>query len=152
MFRARIPLERRLRFDDFLRSLGYIAIACWAVLYQLDPSAIVSDQVQPWVQILWLGICFFGAVLASLGCILKIDIKLELPGLLFMMVGPLLYFGATIYRVYAISLAEGIQPPGLIPLLIYSILPVILLLPRAFNLYSDVLMSRARSAERASKI
>lgn len=145
MFRARIPLERRLRFDDFLRSLGYIGIGLWALLYSLNPSEIVQNQVQTWVQFLWLGVCFVGAFLATLGCVLKIDIKLELPGILFMLMGPLLYFGTNVYRVFEITTTDQEPVQGLIPLVVYALLPVLLLLPRIFSLYSDVLTSRANA-------
>lgn len=142
MFRAKIPLEQRLRFEDFLRSLGYIALAVWAVLYSLYPSAIVNENVQPWVQYLWMGVSIAGALLAVLGCILKIDIKLELPGILFMLVGPLLYFATTSYRAFTRAVEGLEQPAGLVPLIVYSLLPVLLLLPRIFSMYSDALSSR----------
>lgn len=148
MFRASIPLERVLRFEDFLRSVGYFGIALWTVLYTLYPSAIVANEVQPWIQWLWLGVSLVGALMAALGCILKIDIKLELPGLLFMLVGPLLYFGTNSYRAFTNTLVDdGTQPAGLVPLVVYALIPVLLLLPRVFKLYSDVLTSRARQAE-----
>lgn len=147
MFTAKIPLDRRLRVEDFLRSLGYLGLALWAVLYSLHPSEIVNVEVQPWVQILWLGISFTGAILAAVGCITKIDIKLELPGILFMMVGPLLYFIVNTWRVFTISAEGGEHPAGLIALVVYALVPVLLLLPRVFRLYADALSSRKAGDE-----
>lgn len=142
MFTAKIPLERQLRVEDFLRSVGYLGLALWTALYALHPSEIVDVEVQPWVQWLWLGISFFGAILAAVGCMTKIDIKLEFPGLLFMMVGPLLYFIVNTYRVFTIAAQEQEQPSGLIALVVYALVPVLLLLPRIFRLYTETLTSR----------
>lgn len=142
MFTAKIPLERQLRVEDFLRSLGYLGLALWTVLYALHPSEIVNVEVQPWVQWLWLGISFLGAILAAIGCMTKIDIKLEFPGILFMIVGPLLYFIVNTYRVFTIAAAEQEHPAGLIALVVYALVPVLLLLPRIFRLYTDALTSR----------
>lgn len=142
MFTAKIPLERQLRVEDFLRSVGYLGLALWTALYALNPSEIVDVEVQPWVQWLWLGISFLGAILAAVGCMTKIDIKLEFPGLLFMMVGPLLYFIVNTYRVFTIAAQEQEQPSGLIALVVYALVPVLLLLPRIFRLYTETLTSR----------
>jgi len=72
----------------------------------------------------------------------KIDIKLEFPGILFMIVGPLLYFIVNTYRVFTIAAAEQEHPAGLIALVVYALVPVLLLLPRIFRLYTDALTSR----------
>lgn len=142
MFTAKIPLDRRLRVEDFLRSVGYLGLALWTVLYAIHPSEIVDVEVQPWVQWLWLGISFTGAILAAVGCMTKIDIKLELPGILFLIVGPLLYFAVNTYRVFTIAANEQEHPSGLIALVVYALVPVLLLLPRIFRLYTDALSSR----------
>lgn len=147
MFKVNIPLERKLRYGDFLRSVGYIGLALWAVLYVLHPSPIVEYSVQPWVQTLWLGVAFVGAIMAALGCVLKIDIKLELPGILFMLVGPLLYFVTNIYLLAAPGTQDDTRIASLLPLVVYAVLPVLFILPRVFDLYTDVLTSRARQTE-----
>lgn len=105
----------------------------WAVLFMIFPPFSFLSDLTLVTRSFWLIVTFIGATLAFLGAVTRIDIKLELPGLLITLIGPLFYFLGQLY--YAIWPFPGDPPNSRIAILAYALLPGLLLLPRTFALY-----------------
>ena len=130
--------EKRLRptGEDLLRALGYLAIMVWTVLFLIFPPSAYVDTVDLTTRLLWVGACFIGAAAAFTGALLRIDLKLELPGIGVMLVGPIFYSAAQIwYTIW--PPATTTDPTALIALIVYAIIPAILVLPRMYSLYNE---------------
>lgn len=120
---------------DYLRALGYLGIMLWAVAFMIFPPTAFVNGLDFATRLFWMMVTFTGSALALLGALLRIDIKMELPGLTFTLVGPLLYFASQIYYVSHPLPNETFSTRA--ALVIYAILPGILLLPRTFELYAE---------------
>jgi hypothetical protein len=119
--------------EDLLRGLGYLVIMAWAVLFFFYPPTAFVSSLDILTRALWLGLTFLGGFAALMGSLTRYDIKMELPGLAFVHVGPLLYF---LSQIYYVSFPEpGVNEIGRVALIAYAILPGILLLPRTCSLF-----------------
>lgn len=121
--------------EDYLRALGYAAIMVWAVAFMIFPPTAFVNGLDFATRAFWMAATFTGSTLALLGAILRIDIKLELPGLAFTLVGPLLYFASQLFYLTHPPAGETFNTRA--ALVIYAILPGILLLPRTYALYAE---------------
>ena len=130
--------EKRLRptGEDYLRAVGYAAIVAWSILFLIFPPSTYIGTVDVATRILWVGVCGLGASAAALGSLLRIDLKLELPGIGIMLIGPLFYSAAQIW--YTIWPPAGtVDPTARIALIVYAIIPALLVLPRMYSLYNE---------------
>ncbi len=125
----------RPTFEDYFRALAYLGFFLWAVAFLVFPPVAYQGVIDVSSRLLWLGACGVGAATACVGAATRLDLKVELPGLIFMGVGPLIYFSAQIY--YLIHPPVGTDPNARVALSVYAILPLLLCLPRIYALYSE---------------
>ncbi len=121
--------------EDLLRALGYANLMAWAVIFTFFPPSAFLSEVAYVSRTLWLGVAFVGAAMALAGAVLRIDIKLEFPGLLLALIGPFFYFVSQFYLA-AVPLPD-VDPTQRFALVAYALLPVTLLLPRTVSLLSE---------------
>jgi hypothetical protein len=121
--------------EDLLRSAGYLTILVWSILYTMFPPLAVTNSLDTFTRYIWMGATCMGASIALLGSVLRIDLKMELPGVLIALIGPILYSASQMYFV-AFPLA-GDHAGSRIAFIVYSMLPAILLLPRSHELYAE---------------
>lgn len=133
--RQRITAKFKPAAEDYLRALGYFTILVWAVLFMVFPPASAADSLEYSTRLGWLLASGAGAFVALLGALFRIDLKLELPGLLFSLIGPLMYFCTQAY--YVAFPPEGDITNNRIALIAYAFLPFVLLLPRTYILLAD---------------
>lgn len=127
--KARTP---RPMIEDYLRALGYANLATWSVLFFTFPPTAFLSELAELSRFIWLSVTFLGSAMAFAGALLRIDIKLEFPGLLLAFIGPVFYTVSQFYL--AVQPLEGADPTQRIALVSYALLPVTLLLPRAVPL------------------
>jgi hypothetical protein len=138
-----VKKDRRPHFPDVLRAIGYGHIALWAVLYLFHPSAAVAASTADYSRIIWVGIAGLGAFVAFLGALSGLDVKVELPGILFAAVGPLFYSVINLYFfLFPQLLAPTEDPYTRLALSAFYVSLTLLLLPRAVDLYSEGLRTR----------
>lgn len=125
----------RSRTQDWLRAIGYLNLAAWSALFFIFPPNAFLSEVAEVSRLFWLSVAFIGAVMAIAGAVTGVDIKLEFPGLLLAFVGPFFYCISQLYMVLAPPV--GLEPTQRIALVAYALLPVTLLLPRAFSLMGE---------------
>lgn len=126
--------------EDLLRAVGYLAIFAWSVLFAVFPTNAYVNSLDTLTRLSWLGICGVGALVAFFGAVTRRDLKVELPGLLLMSFGPIFYHVAQVY--YFLNPPATDSPNARIGLMIYSIVPFLLLLPRILELYRGTLRAR----------
>lgn len=138
--------ERRLRptAEDYLRALAYAGFVAWSVIFLIYPPVAYINELQFVTRLFWVGTCALGAFTAMLGSLLRIDLKLELPGLCFMLIGPLFYGAAQIWLIIWPPITTT-DPNARNALAVYAFLPLLLTLPRMYALYNE---SRKSSALR----
>jgi hypothetical protein len=122
--------------EDYLRALAYFGVIVWTVLFLIFPPVAYIDSLDTITRIVWVGACSLGAVAALLGSLLRIDLKLELPGLCFMLIGPLFYSFAQVYYTLFPPATQA-DPTARIALTAYAILPLLMSLPRVYSLYNE---------------
>lgn len=140
--------EQRLRptVEDYLRALAYLGFISWGVLFLIWPPVAYADTVDLTTRLAWVGTCILGASAAFLGAVLRIDLKLELPGLSFMLIGPLFYGAAQAWYIMNPPVTST-DPTARNALLVYAFLPLLLTLPRMYALYSEAQKSSALRKE-----
>ena len=119
--------------EDYLRAVGYLNVMAWAVLFFFFPPAAFLSELAVISRLLWLLVAFVGGGMAFIGAIKRIDIKLEFPGILLAVVGPVFYTLSQFYLV-VYPPATDVIPGQRIALVAYALLGVTLLLPRAVSL------------------
>lgn len=135
--------------EDLLRTLGYLTLTLWTVTFLIFPPLAYLDQLDFFTRLAWLGITGLGAFVAALGSVFRFDLKVELPGLVFALIGPVFYFAAQLYfNVHPSTLTLIV---GTKPLVVYSVLPAILLLPRIWALYIESRRQKRISASRIER-
>lgn len=136
--------DRRPHLADVIRAIGYFHIALWSTLYLLHPSVQVAASLAGYTRLIWVGISGFGALVACIGAITGFDVKVELPGILFAAVGPLFYSVINIYFFFVPTVGGGVTDPVTrLALSALFVSTAVLLLPRALDLYSEGLRTRA---------
>lgn len=126
---------QRPTVEDLLRAVAYLAIMAWTIVFLVFPPVAYQDEIDVATRITWMGITFLGAGTAFLGSIFRFDLKVELPGLVFALIGPLFYFAA---QVYFVSHPEYLsEQMGREHLVVYAALPILLTLPRIYALYAE---------------
>lgn len=126
--------------EDLLRALGYGALALWSIVFLIYPPVAFQTALAGFTLTFWHGIALAGSVAALLGSLTRIDLKLEYPGIIILLIGPVFY---TLSQVYYI--AFNIEPGSTsrYALAVYAIVPAILLTPRLFGLYSETRRAKA---------
>jgi hypothetical protein len=122
--------------EDHLRAFAYSVFAIWAVVFVVWPPMSFASALDEITRILWMAITFSAAVIAVIGACKRIDFKLELPGLFFMLVGPVFYFISQLFYIFAPTVASG-PPDQRISGAVYALLPTVLLLPRIIGLLRE---------------
>lgn len=121
--------------EDYLRSLGYLTIMVWAFLYLFFPTSTSVTSLEGPLRAFWMLITFCGASISLVGSLTRIDLKMELPGLLLTLIGPMFYF---ISQIYISSIpVDASRANDRTALIVYALLPGILLLPRTIALYIE---------------
>lgn len=121
--------------EDYLRAASYAAIALWAVTFLIWPPTPYLVGVDFLTRAFWMGVTAAGASMALVGALRGIDLKLELPGIVFLLIGPTFFFITQLYFVLTepnFDLADD-----RFHILVFSLIPVLLLQPRAYTLYKD---------------
>ena len=132
--------------EDYLRALAYLGFVAWGVAFLIWPPVAYVDTVDLTTRLVWVGACILGATAAFLGAVLRIDLKLELPGLAFMLIGPLFYGAAQIWYILNPPITST-DPNARNALMVYAFLPLLLTLPRMYALYSEAQKSSALRKE-----
>lgn len=83
--------------EDWARLASYIIALIWGISFLTVPPSSYHDLLSSTILIGWMSCTVIGAVMAIIGVVTGIDIKLELPGIYLILVGPLLYYMAQIY-------------------------------------------------------
>ena len=121
--------------EDYLRALGYLNLMVWTVLFYAFTPSSIQNELDDISRTVWLSVSFVGAAMAFAGSMLRIDIKLEYPGILFALVGPVFYVVSRVYFVFVPP--EGANVSDGIAIVSYAMLPITLLLPRAISLVNE---------------
>ena len=121
--------------EDFLRALAYGVVVVWTILFAVYPPVSYVDSLDVITRMIWIGACTVGALAAFFGAIFRIDLKLELPGIAVMLIGPLFYTAAQVWFVMNPPL--GSTPDARIALVAYASLPIFFCLPRMYSLYAE---------------
>lgn len=143
----------RLTGPEFFQACAYAAIATWAVVFWVFPPAAFVTALDANTRIFWLLAVLVGATTALVGLITRIDLKVELPGIIFSIFGPLAYAMSQLYYV----VYPPTPPPGFRPvnphdryaLIIYATIPIWFLMVRMWQLVRQARL--AKGARRASK-
>jgi len=130
----------RPTFEDLLRALGYLTIVLWAVVFLVYPPVAYLNDIDFYSRLVWQGATIAGGLLAFGGSVLRIDLKLELPGIIFALIGPLFYFAAQIY--YIVRPLPDASPTARYAFAVYALLPLFLLLPRMYALYAESIRAK----------
>lgn len=136
MIKKNSPEALRPTVEDLARALGYLGIMAWAVLFAVFPPNAFVTALEVVPRILWMSVTFIGALAAFLGALLRIDIKMELPGLMVTHVGPLFYFASQLFYVM-FPMSSASDPAQRYALVVYALLPGLLLLPRTVSLFRE---------------
>lgn len=129
----RIGKRQGPQVEDLMRALGYLFFLGWAVGFIiLPPGTSVVNVLDSLTRVIWLSPVLFGSLAALIGALTRIDLKLEYPGIVFTLIGPIFY---ALVQVYFL-IAPGDPNPSLSSLL-YTAIPGILLLPRAYGLHRE---------------
>jgi hypothetical protein len=115
--------------------VAYFGFMVWTVLFLVFPPLAYVDTLDLATRIFWMGVCFVGATGALSGALLRLDIKLELPGLILLAIGPLFYCAAQVY--YLVHPPVHMDPSARIALAVYALLPLLLIVPRMYGLYHE---------------
>lgn len=122
-----------LTAEDYLRALSYVGLFVWALLYLKFPPNSTLEALDTTLRIIWMSVTMTGAAVAFFGVFRRIDIKMELPGLAFALLGPLFYFLTQVIFVLFPTPSSG-DPSTRIALMAYALLPVLFALPRIVSL------------------
>ena len=123
----------RPRREDYLRALGYFNFLVWSIVFFFVPPDIFLNELTAGSLALWMLITAIGSVLAMCGVLTRVDLKLELPGVLLMLVGPIFYTLSQVYLT-VFPVAAEVGSTNRVALIIYALLGVTLLLPHTFAL------------------
>lgn len=121
--------------EDVLRAVAYFVVLLWAVVFLVYPPEAYVSTLDVATRIFWMSVCGLGAAVAVLGAIFRLDLKVELPGLIFMGIGPLFYFAAQMF--YNLNPLPDTLPTARYALTFYALLPLMLTLPRMYGLYAE---------------
>jgi hypothetical protein len=130
-------LMPRLGVEDYLRALGYVAIAAWTVVYLFFPPPPVTTLLEETSRIIWMAVTFFGALGAAAGVLSRIDIKLEFPSLIVVLLGPLFYGFTQVWLITHPDLLGDTTVQARYAIAVYGFIPGVLLLPRMAGLWRD---------------
>ncbi len=148
---SEVPLIRVRQprtWGEFFQACAYGAVGSWAVVFWLYPPTAFVAALDASTRVFWCLAVLTGALTGVIGLITRLDLKVELPGVLFMLLGPLAYATSQVYYV--------VYPPvvpanAAIPrtqdryaLIIYASIPIFFLLVRLVQL-----LNQARTAKRA---
>jgi hypothetical protein len=126
---------------DWARAAGYVCGIVWAATFLAFTPPAYTEGLEIIIIVGWMAITVAGSLLALAGVILGIDIKLELPGIVVMAIGPTLYF-----------LTQGFLAvngePGREALTVFAFWHLILLSPRAVELISDARKAKLIAIEK----
>jgi hypothetical protein len=123
--------------EDYLRALGYAAFGAWSVIYLIFPPPPLTSVLEHTTRYVWMAFTIAGALGALFGALLRIDIKMELPSILLIMLGPIFYGITQLYFVFHPALLAPLGPQGRYAISIFAFLPAILLLPRLYTLWAE---------------
>jgi hypothetical protein len=125
----------RPTFEDLLRGVAYLSLTLWGVLFLIYPPVAYVDSLDILTRLSWMGVGILGSTMAALGAFTRIDIKLELPGLLLTLIAPVFYWAAQVY--FILHPTEGAPATSRVALAAYAIIPFFLMLPRVYALYAE---------------
>lgn len=125
----------RLPSEDRARVFAYAGLALWGVVYAIFPPISSQLALDFTLRMIWMSVTVIGAVVAMIGLLKHIDIKMEMPGLTFALLGPLFYTVTQLSFVIAPTSSSG-DPASRYALLVYALLPVLFALPRIIGLLS----------------
>lgn len=122
--------------EDYLRALSYGVLAAWGVVYLFFPPASTLEALDTTLRYIWMTVTILGSVLAIVGALRRVDLKMELPGVAFAMLGPVFYFLTQVTFVIAPTESSG-PPETRFALMVYALLPVLFVLPRIVSLLTE---------------
>jgi hypothetical protein len=128
----------RPTYEDLLRGVGYLSLVIWPIALMVFPPTNFFSAFGPALtpRIIWLGLTAAAAAVAAFGAFRRYDIKVELPGLLLIHLGPLLYSFSNWWYV-AFPDALNPDPTQRVALAIFALIPSLLLLPRTATLLME---------------
>lgn len=119
--------------EDYLRSLAYTGLAAWALVYMLFPPTSTLLTLDTTLRYIWMSVTILGSLVAITGSLRRIDLKMELPGLAFALLGPAFYCLTQVIFVLFPTTVSG-PPETRYALLVFTLLPVLFALPRIVSL------------------
>lgn len=131
-----LPEQEGLSAADWARAISYALFAAWTVVFALYPPVAFETELGTIYRLVWMGVTLLGALASLAGSLSRVDIKLELPGIAILVLGPLFYFVSQFYYVAVPSVAIN-DPTQRYALVIYALLPAALLAPRAIELICE---------------
>lgn len=134
-------LRFRPTVEDILRAVAYLGVAVWCVLFLVYPPVAYVSLVDFITRLCWVGACGIGALTAFVGSLIRMDLKVELPGIAFMLIGPLFYGAAQIWLI--VNPFPDTDPTARNALAMYAFLPLLFTLPRMYALYRETQRSSA---------
>lgn len=124
----------RPQVEDYLRALGYLNLMVWTVVFYLFPPSAFLSQLAELSRLLWLSVAFVGAGMALVGAVMRIDLKLEFPGILLAMIGPLFY---ALSQFYLSIFPVDVPGDQRVALAVYALLGITMQLPRLIGLLTE---------------
>lgn len=135
MSQKNLSLKLKPDGEDFLRAFAYISFAAWSVLYWFFTPTAFSAYVDPGSKTFWLTLVVLSSIAAAIGAVTKRDLKVELPAIVVMCVGPVFYSISQLFFVASPGTVP--DPANRIALLVYALIPAFLLAPRIYGLFKE---------------
>lgn len=122
----------RPRPADVARFFAYLALSAWSAAFILFPPVAFVSAIDYWTRVLWLSVTGLSAATAAIGAILRIDLRVELPALHVLLVGPGLYFLSQVYLV--LDPPAAVNPTQRIALAFFVLYGTLAPIPRLIEL------------------
>lgn len=148
-----VPSQRVPRsWGEFWQAMAYGAIGSWAVVFWFYPPTAFVNALDAHTRIFWLLFVLLGAITAIIGLLTRMDLKVELPGIIFTMFGPLAYSMSQAYYVLFPVPIPGstVRLSDRYALIIYAMIPIYFLMVRLWQLTRQAKL--AKRARRASRV
>lgn len=137
------------------RAISYLGFSVWATIFWFYPPVVFVSAVDDFTRYGWLiAVSFFG-IMATVGVLTRIDIKIELPALCGLLLGPILYTATQFWLIAhpQFLAAQGGTPEQRYALTAFAILPALQLMPRIVMLVqrTQEMKRSSYAAERATE-
>lgn len=123
--------------EDLLRALAYAVLTAWGVIYLIFPPPPVPEVLEFNTRLAWMVPTILGFFIAFFGAVFRVDLKMELPGLVFTLPGPIFYGITQLWLVFNPELLAPQDPSTRYAISLYAFVPALLILPRIVGLLKE---------------